>query len=287
MGRSRPSSTASRAPMSGSRSRSAKARTAKCAMCSARSACRSRLIRVSFGPFQLGELPRARSRKYDAAPARAARRETGEAAGADFSAPIAERDPDKGATRAAPDATCPEVRIPASDPGRRESGLRDPRNETVPIASIRGPPSRADEPVTKPPKRGPERKLPVPSEVRRSRSRAIARQDDQEDRRARADTPRREPREAKPAAAGDRRERQPCGRRAWSTRIKPGARRPVSDRRVFPNPTASRAAASGPITANERPAGVPATSKRAPRIPAQAALMRSRRAHARTRARPA
>ena len=61
--RSRRRSTASRAPMSGSPSASAKARTAKCAMCSSISACKvNRLIRVSFGPFELGELERGDGR---------------------------------------------------------------------------------------------------------------------------------------------------------------------------------------------------------------------------------
>ena len=56
-GRSRRRSTASRAPMSGSPLPSAKARTARCARCWSTLGLQvNRLIRVSFGPFQLGEL---------------------------------------------------------------------------------------------------------------------------------------------------------------------------------------------------------------------------------------
>ena len=61
------------------------------------SGCVNRLIRVSFGPFQLGDLPRRGRRGAD----RVLRDQLGEklarAAGADFAAPIVQRKPD-GAT---------------------------------------------------------------------------------------------------------------------------------------------------------------------------------------------
>ena len=90
MARSRRRSTASRAPTSGSRSRCARARTARSGTCWAHLGLAvNRLIRVSYGPFQLGDLPDG---AVEEVKTRALREQLGERiaalAGADFSGPL-------------------------------------------------------------------------------------------------------------------------------------------------------------------------------------------------------
>ena len=119
MARSRRRSIASRAPMSGSRLPCARARTARSGTCSAISGLAvNRLIRVSYGPFQLGDLPDGAVEEIKT---RALREQLGERiaalAGADFSGPLVERETAASSDRPSP--RHPEVRSGASLEGRR------------------------------------------------------------------------------------------------------------------------------------------------------------------------
>jgi 23S rRNA pseudouridine2605 synthase len=84
----------------------------------------ARLIRVSFGPFQLGDLPEGDVAEV---PTRILRDQRGEklakAAGADFSAPIVERE--------APKPRAPAARRPSAD-GKREAPPNSDKREAAP-----------------------------------------------------------------------------------------------------------------------------------------------------------
>jgi 23S rRNA pseudouridine2605 synthase len=84
----------------------------------------ARLIRVSFGPFQLGDLPEGDVAEV---PTRILRDQLGEklakAAGADFSAPIVERE--------APKPRAPAARRPSAD-GKREAPPNSDKREAAP-----------------------------------------------------------------------------------------------------------------------------------------------------------
>jgi 23S rRNA pseudouridine2605 synthase len=83
----------------------------------------ARLIRVSFGPFQLGDLPEGEVAEV---PTRILRDQLGEklakAAGADFSAPVVERERPRDPTARRPPADGKRDAPPTSNKGEAASG---------------------------------------------------------------------------------------------------------------------------------------------------------------------
>jgi 23S rRNA pseudouridine2605 synthase len=107
-----------------------------------------RLIRVSFGPFQLGELEEGAVAEI---PTRILRDQLGEkltkAAGADFSAPIVERKPEPQTQNRHPEERAPEVREPRRATARGAPPPRDDRNKRPsrsPEKKIPGRPMRGE-----------------------------------------------------------------------------------------------------------------------------------------------
>jgi 23S rRNA pseudouridine2605 synthase len=99
----------------------------------------ARLIRVSFGPFQLGDLAEGDVAEV---PTRILRDQLGEkltkAAGADFSAPIVEREPPRA----------PAARRPPAD-GKRDAAQKTDKRETAPGKGGKHRPRTADRPKKK------------------------------------------------------------------------------------------------------------------------------------------
>jgi 23S rRNA pseudouridine2605 synthase len=99
----------------------------------------ARLIRVSFGPFQLGDLAEGDVAEV---PTRILRDQLGEkltkAAGADFSAPIVEREPPRA----------PAARRPPAD-GKRDAAQKTDKREAAPGKGGKHRPRTADRPKKK------------------------------------------------------------------------------------------------------------------------------------------
>jgi 23S rRNA pseudouridine2605 synthase len=164
----------------------------------------SRLIRVSFGPFQLGELPAGQTEEVKT---RILRDQLGEKlarlAGADFSAPVFEREVER--------PRAPVIRPPEAL-GREAS---EPRRET---ARTDRPSRAAAPPLRAKPGSGPQ-------------------DDERKKRRPPRSTPDRSQRKAKPKPGPDSRERQPFqGGKPWQPPSKPHSRRPDDGAKGPPKP---------------------------------------------------
>jgi 23S rRNA pseudouridine2605 synthase len=165
----------------------------------------ARLIRVSFGPFQLGELPAGQTEEVKT---RHLRDQLGDKlaklAGADFSAPVVERD-----------TASPQVRPPViRHPEVRAAEGREPRRATTLT-------DHSAKDTARPP---------------RANSEPSSRDGAREKKRPPRRTPDRSQRKAKPKPGPDSRERQPFqGGKPWEPR-KPDSRRADDGAKRPPKP---------------------------------------------------